>query len=187
LKIFADQVPGLEVVASPLQSNPAGVPDTLSSITSLIGQAQSTLDIQVYQYSTTPYSKQGPLWTVLDDAVRAAAARGVQVRLMVDATVLSSASKKEILALAQLDNVQVKAITIPEWSGGKLQYARLIHSKYFVIDGGAMSWIGSENWIDSYFTNTRNVGFTLTDTSAGAQIEQIYENVWSSAYGAVVK
>lgn len=179
-------LPDVTVVASPQQANPDGVGDTLDAITALMNGAKSSLDVQVYEYSTTPFSGTGSSWTALDNVVRATAKRGVQVRLMVDATVMSSASKTELQALSKLSNIQVKAITIPEWSGGPLQYARLIHSKYFVVDGGATGWVGSENWIDSYFLNTRNVGMTVTDPGLGAQLEEVYNNVWGSAYGTTI-
>ena len=180
-------LPGITVVASPQAANPSGVSYTLDAITALMKAAKTSLDIQVYQYSTSPYSGNGPSWTALDTVVRATAKRGVPVRIMVDATVMSKKSKAQLQALAKLSNIQVKTITIPQWSGGHLQYARLIHSKYFVVDGGATAWIGSENWIDSYFLNTRNVGMTIEGNLAlGAQIEQVYNNVWNSAYGATI-
>jgi phosphatidylserine/phosphatidylglycerophosphate/cardiolipin synthase-like enzyme len=180
-------LPGITVVASPQAANPAGVGDTLDAITALMNAAQSSLDIQVYQYTTSPYSGNGPSWTALDSVVRATASRGIPVRIMVDATVMSKKSKAQLQELAALPNIQVKAITIPEWSGGPLKYARLIHSKYFVIDGGATAWIGSENWIDSYFLNTRNVGMTIENNSdLGAQVEQVYNSVWDSGYGAAI-
>jgi phosphatidylserine/phosphatidylglycerophosphate/cardiolipin synthase-like enzyme len=179
-------LPGIAVVASPVQSNPPDISNTLDSIIALMNAAKTSLDIQVYQYSTAPYSGSGPSWTALNSVIRAAASRGVQVRLMVDATVMPKGSKAALQLLAQLPNVQVKAVTIPQWSGGPLQYARLIHSKYFVIDGGQTGWIGSENWIDSYFNNTRNVGITVQDPAVAAQIEQVYDNVWGSPYGAAI-
>ena len=179
-------LPGFQVVASPKQANPSGISDTLSSITALMNNAKHSLKIQVYQYTTAPYSKQGPAWTALDTVVRAAANRGVQVELMVDATVMSAKSKLDLQALAKLKNVQVKAVTIPQWSGGPLQYARLIHSKYFVIDGTS-AWLGSENWIDSYFLNTRNVGITVQDVTTAGQVEQVFDNVWNSAYGVAIQ
>jgi phosphatidylserine/phosphatidylglycerophosphate/cardiolipin synthase-like enzyme len=180
---FATGLPGIGVVASPKSANPMDIPDSLSAVTDMIGDASQSLDVQVYEYSTTPYSGHGSPWTALDDAIRAAANRGVKVRLMVDATVMNSHSKTALQALAKLSNIQIRTITIPQWSGGPLKYARLIHSKYLVVDGGTSAWIGSENWIDSYFLNTRNVGILIQDPTVAAQAEQVYQSVWGSAYG----
>jgi phosphatidylserine/phosphatidylglycerophosphate/cardiolipin synthase-like enzyme len=173
---------GITLVASPPSTAVAGVADTLTEILKRINAAKASIKIQVYQYATQKYSGQGT-WLNLDKALRAAAARGVQVQLMVD-NVSMKAGGNALNSLARLQNFQVRTVTIPEWSGGPLAYARLIHSKYFVIDG-ATAWLGSENWSDTYFTGTRNVGVIL-ETPAMAyfigQLELIYNQVWTSAY-----
>jgi 3',5'-cyclic AMP phosphodiesterase CpdA len=56
----------------------------------------------------------------------------------------AQSTKKELVALSQLKKVKVRSVTIPQWSGGKIDYARLIHSKYLVVDGTS-SRVGSEN------------------------------------------
>jgi phosphatidylserine/phosphatidylglycerophosphate/cardiolipin synthase-like enzyme len=169
------------VVASPASVNPAGIPDTLSSVTALIGKAQQTLSIQVMQYTTSLYQSSAK-WHVLDAAVRAAAARGVHVQLLVDVSSLKT-GKADLQSLAKLANVEVRTVTIPQYSGGAIPYARLIHSKYLTIDGQS-SWVGSENWEGSYFTGTRNVGLVVQNATVAAQLGQIFNQVWSSAYAA---
>ncbi len=180
-------LPGLTVVASPKKANPAAIGDTLDAVTTLMANAKTSIDVQVYEYTTVPFSGKGANFTALDDVLREAAKRGVKVRLMVDATVMNAKSKTCLLALSKLPNVEIKAITIPQWSGGPLQYARLIHSKYFVIDGGSAGWVGSENWQDSYFLNTRNVGIVVADPSLATTLQALYTNVWDSAYGVALK
>lgn len=177
----ATGLPGFQIVASPKQANPAGIADSLDSITALIASAKTSIKIQLYQYSTAPYSGNGPAFTPIDDAIRAAAAKNVQVELMVDATVMNAKSKTSLQALATVPNVKIKAVTIPQWSGGPLKYARLIHSKFLVVDGSS-AWIGSENWIDSYFLSTRNVGITIQDAPTSGQIGQIFDQTWTSSY-----
>jgi phosphatidylserine/phosphatidylglycerophosphate/cardiolipin synthase-like enzyme len=133
----------------------------------------------MYEYSTSIY-KSSQSWTVLDDALRAAAARGVQVQLMVDQASLKSA-KSDLMALEQLSNFQVKIVRIPQWSGGPIPYARLVHSKYMIVDGN-QSWLGTENWSESYFTGCRNVGLTFSDPSTIEKLGQIFNQVWTSPY-----
>ena len=168
---------GFQVVASPAKANPNGILDTLTAITRLIASAQHALNIQVYQYTTQGIPGG---WRVLDTAIRAAAARGVQVQLLVDAVALKSGGN-DLKALSALPNIHVRSVTIPQWSGGHPDFARLIHSKYLTVDG-ARSWVGSENWSVGYFMNTRNVGLVFDVPQLVAQVDQIFDQVWTSAY-----
>jgi phosphatidylserine/phosphatidylglycerophosphate/cardiolipin synthase-like enzyme len=169
------------VAASPASANPAGIPDSLSTLTGLIAQAQRSLRIQVMEYTTSVYGTSQH-WTDLDHAVRAAAARGVHVQLMVDVSDLKSGSK-DLSALAKLPNIEVTSITIPQWSGGKIAYARLIHSKYMIVDE-TTAWVGSENWSQGYFMNTRDVGLVIQTPAQVSQLNQVFDQVWSSGYGS---
>ena len=171
--------PALELLASPPAANPVGVDTTLDHVTALMASAQRSLKIQVYEYTT---KESGSSWKVLDQAIRAAAARGVAVELMVDQVALK-AGKPDLVALAGVHGVTVKKVVIPQWSGGPLQYARLIHSKYFVVDH-TTAWVGSENWSKGYFLSSRNVGLITHSADAAATLEQIYDKLWSSAYAS---
>lgn len=180
---FGTPVANLQVLASPPDLDPPGVGDTLDKLTAIIGAAKHTVHVQVYEYNTVADKGSGSSsspWTELDGALRAAAARGVRVELMTDAVALKQ-GKADLEAIAKVPNVQVKIVTIPQWSGGPIPYARLIHSKYLVADG-AVSWVGSENWNENYFTNTRNVGLTLADPTISTALEAVFNQVWTSAY-----
>ena len=170
-------LPGFETVASPTVDLPTGMTDTLSTVTGLLASAKNSINIQVYEYTTK--GDKGT-WTVLDAAIRAAAARGVKVQMALDAVTLKQGGK-DLTALGKLANITVKTVIIPQWSGGPLAYARLIHSKYMTVDG-TTAWVGSENWIQNYFTGTRNAGITTTSAPIVAQLNQIFNQVWTSAY-----
>lgn len=169
----------LILVASPASTTPSGIDDSLTNIVALIGAAHTSVKVQVYQYATKPYNGGGH-WKTLDDALRAAARRGVQVQLLVDQASLNT-GKPDLQALARIPNAEVRVVTIPQWSGGHLDYARLVHSKYFTIDG-TTSWLGTENWQDTYFTSSRNVGAIVRSAAATAQLDQIYDRLWNSPY-----
>ena len=169
------------VAASPASVNPAGIPDSLSTIEGILGSAKQTIRIQVMEYTTSVYGGSKS-WKDLDNAIRAAAKRGVQVQLMVDVSDLKSGSK-DLSALAKLANVEVMSITIPQWSGGPIDYARLIHSKYMVVDG-AVGWVGSENWSEDYFMDTRDVGLVIRAQPQVSQLNQVFDQVWGSSYGS---
>lgn len=169
----------LQVLASPPRSNPPGITATLDPLLKLLGSAKSSLKIQVYEYTTKVYGSN-QAWKVLDDAIRQAASRGVSVQLMVDAVALKD-GRKDLQSLAGVQNVQVKTVKIPTWSGGELPYARLIHSKYVVVDEST-SWVGSENWSKDYFDSTRNVGILSTSAATSGTLGQIFDRVWTSDY-----
>ncbi len=179
-KQFAS-IAGLELLASPGTFNPAGIPDTLSQIVAQLDGARSSVKIQMYQYTTNPVS--GTVhFRDLDNAIRRAAAQGARVQLLVDVASLKTGSV-DLKALAAVPNIMVRTVTIPQWSGGAIPYARLIHSKYFIVDHSS-SWVGSENWSEGYFTGCRNVGLSVQLPDVSAQLERIFDQVWSSPYTA---
>ncbi len=170
----------LTVVASPEVANPEGIAYSATAITDLLKSARTSVRIQNMEYTTRGSNAKAPAWTVLDSAIREAAARGVHVSLLLDVSDIKKA-KKDLVALAALKNVELKIVTIPAWSGGAISYARLIHSKYLVVDDVAV-WIGSENWSQSYFTNTRNVGLVVRLPEVTANLAQVFDRLWQSAY-----
>jgi phosphatidylserine/phosphatidylglycerophosphate/cardiolipin synthase-like enzyme len=176
---------GVSIVASPPAAAVPGIPDSLASIVSLMKRAKSSISIQVMEYTTSIYGENGAHWRSLDDAIRIAAKSGVRVQLCVDVSDVKKA-KADLKALAALPNIEVRAVTIPAWSGGPIDYARLIHSKYVVIDGGKEGWVGSENWSQGYFVDTRDVGLMVTDAQVSTQLAQVFDRVWGSAYSAKV-
>jgi lysophospholipase L1-like esterase/HKD family nuclease len=175
LKEHAD----LKVVGSPASLLPEGVSDTLHTLVQMINTAKSSLRIQVYEYNTK-IPKSSEHWNVLDTPIREAAARGVHVQLLVDKTALKE-GRADLKALAQLPNIQVKVVTIPEWSGGPIPFARLVHSKYCIIDHSS-AWVGSENWSANYFTSSRNVGVTVHIGKVIKSLTKIFDKVWTSSY-----
>ncbi len=174
----------VRVLASPASMVPAAVADTLGGILNLLGSAKNTIRIQVYQYTTRDPHSPGGHWGELDAAIRGAAERGVKVQLLVDSYSLKS-GQADLKALSQLKNMEVRIVKIPTWSGGHLDFARLIHSKYLTVDG-EVSWVGSENWSQNYFTTSRNVGVLVHSRDIAQQLEQVFHQIWISEYSAPV-
>lgn len=177
------------LVAAPVSANPQGIPYSGDAIVGLMKRAKKTLKMQVMTYSTKAdavfFDAANPAWTFLDSQIRAAAKRGVKVSFIVDADHIGK-GKAELESLAKVKNVEVKGVTIPQWSGGKIDYARLVHSKYLVIDNEA-AWVGTENWTRGYFMNTRDVGFVTTNLQAAEKLTQIHDKLWASQYAKNVK
>ncbi len=177
---FLGEVPSqvLQVVASPESQNPSGIPDTGSALVDMINSAQQSVQVQVMEYTTKVY--HGGSWHLLDDALRNAANRGVHVQLLVDSSDIKK-GQADLKALARLSGFEVRYATIPQWSGGPIPFARLIHSKYMVVDGTS-GWVGSENWSEGYFMNTRDVGLMVHTADVAGQLGQIFNQVWQSGY-----
>jgi len=54
-------------------------------------------------------------------------------------------------------------VSIPEAKEGHIPFARTIHSKYLVVDGTQLA-LGTSNWEESYFMESRNVELIFRDS-----------------------
>jgi phosphatidylserine/phosphatidylglycerophosphate/cardiolipin synthase-like enzyme len=136
----------------------------------------STLRATVLTYKIT--TRHGGDFHDIDDALRAAAARGVHVELLV-----STWGEKDpaVTALAKTPNVEVRALDIPKHSSGDIPFARVSHAKYALFDEGR-AWVGTSNWEGDYFFQSRNVGLFFEHGSAPSALARVFADVWSSAY-----
>lgn len=182
----------LHLVGSPESELPEGLDFSLPQIIALLQQAKTakdTVDIQTMEYSTKAfgsktYAKSGP-WNDLDDELRAAAGRGAKVRLLVENKSAQKATK-ELKALAKVKNIEVRTVEIPEAKQGHIDYARLIHSKYLVVNG-SKAWVGTDNWSRNYFTQSRGVGLITDSASTVSTLSAVYQKLWESPYATKVK
>jgi phosphatidylserine/phosphatidylglycerophosphate/cardiolipin synthase-like enzyme len=134
------------VVVSPVNAR--------ARITALIALAQTSLiieDEEMYDVAS-------------EDALVAAAQRGVSVRLILP-------SKSDIDAA---DAARLKA------GGVKLVYVSkpYIHAKVIVADG-VLAFVGSENFSQTSLDQNREVGLLLADTTALATITATFERDWA--------
>jgi PLD-like domain len=110
----------------------------------MIGASQHELLIQVMTLSAIrQYGPKG-WWAELDCALRDAAARGVQVKIIVADWALREPMQAYLKSLAVLPNVTVKFSHIPQAAEGFIPYARVEHAKYAVADDRAV-YIGTGN------------------------------------------
>jgi phosphatidylserine/phosphatidylglycerophosphate/cardiolipin synthase-like enzyme len=118
---------------------------------------------------------------VLDNALRAAAVRGVKVRLLVSDWVLGGRGLPHLKALTLIPNLEVKIASIPEAKEGHIPFSRTIHSKYLVVDETQLA-LGTSNWEEGYFTESRNIELVFRDSSLAGQAAQIFDRLWTSRY-----
>ena len=68
----------------------------------------------------------------------------------------------------------------------RVDFARVVHAKYLVVDGDK-SWVGTSNWSGDYFTQSRNVGLIVEGAPFGASLERFFATGWQSAYAKAVE
>ncbi len=172
--------PGVELVASPASMNPNNVRPSIDALTQMIASARTSIQIQLLDYSVVSFDKK--VWTVLDDALRAAARRGVRVQMAVSHWNTTEPGITSLKNLSQVPNIEVRISTVPlDASGVYLPYSRVIHSKYMVVDGAAL-WLSTSNWSSGYFLNTRNVDFVINMRDQAQEALITFDKVWTAPY-----
>jgi len=151
----------------------------LPQLLALIDGAQHTLRLQLLSYTTT--SRDGTWWGELDNALRRAAARGVEVQLILADWSKRPGSIQDLQSLQCLRNLEVKLCTIPEWSGGFIPFARVVHAKYLVVDG-ERAWVGTSNWSKDYFFQSRSVGLVIDGGALPGRLDAFFADNWGSEY-----
>jgi len=149
------------------------------ALVDLIDGARRSLSLQFLSYS--PLERQGGRYAAIDDALRRAGKRGVQVRLIVADWEKGSPAVAALKELAALPNVEVAFTAIPEWSGGYIPFARVEHCKYVVADGEKF-WLGTGNCEKSYFYAARNLGIVGTSPYLAGALARIFLKSWNSPY-----
>lgn len=174
------------LLASPRAWNPPGVGDSQEALPRLLAQAQREVRVQLLDYAPLSYAPgRRPFYAVIDNAVRAAAARGVKVKLLVSHWNTEEPAIHHLKSLAMLPEVEVRIATLPPAAEGFIPFARVIHTKAMTIDG-ELAWIGTSNWMGGYFDNSRNLEVVLRDKAMAARVAALHEQLWTSPYAEPV-
>jgi phosphatidylserine/phosphatidylglycerophosphate/cardiolipin synthase-like enzyme len=181
--VAADYSQPSYLLSSPNQFNPAGVGDSQTGLPALLAQAKSEVRIQVMDYAPLSYGPKGtrPYYAVIDNAVRAAAGRGVKIKLMVSNWNLENPAQAYLKSLAVLPNVEIRVVTLPVASTGFIPFARVIHSKTMVIDN-QLAWVGTSNWSGGYMDLSRNLEVVMRNEKMAQRLAALQEQLWSSSY-----
>ncbi len=171
------------LIASPGGYNPAGVPDSELVLPALLAEAKQEIHVSMLDYAPLSYGPNGtrPFYSVVDNALRAAATRGVKVRLLVSNWNTEKPAIDHLKSLAMLPNVEVRIVTIPKVSTGFIPFARVWHSKTLVIDG-KLAWVGTSNWAGGYFDLSRNMEVVMRNEAMARRLYAVQEQAWSSPY-----
>ncbi|VDM70751.1 unnamed protein product [Strongylus vulgaris] len=188
------------ISSSPAPFNPKKREHDLKTIISLISSASRSVCVSVMDLipQTLYMGTNDSYWPVIDDAIRAAAFRGVSVRLLVSNW--SHSRPQEFVFLKSLvaindalprtrhgkGGIEVKLFTVPATEEQqKIPFARVNHNKYMVTDKAA--YVGTSNWAGDYFINTAGVGVAMTSHGDGGivhQLQAIFDRDWNSPYAS---
>jgi phosphatidylserine/phosphatidylglycerophosphate/cardiolipin synthase-like enzyme len=184
---FAARVAGGEVRVTPAHSPQGYLPDPgtwdLPKLVALIDGAKRSVRVQLLTYKTKV--RDGSTFPELEEALKRAAARGVKVELLLADWSKRKGTIETLQALQAPPGLTVKLVTIPQWTGGFIPFARVVHAKYMVVDG-ERAWLGTSNWERDYFTKCRNVGVVVEGEAFASQLERFFTDTWTSPYAAEV-
>jgi len=174
---FEDRIDGgaITLGASPKKITPDALWE-LPRLLDWIGHTTSTLRVSVLTYKIK--TRHDGDFHDLDDAVRAAAKRGVHVELIVSAW---NEKDDAVLDLAKTPNVEVRVLDIPKLSTRDIPFARVTHAKYALFDEGR-AWVGTSNWEGDYFFQSRNVSLFFEHGRVPSDLARAFSDVWSSSY-----
>jgi phosphatidylserine/phosphatidylglycerophosphate/cardiolipin synthase-like enzyme len=150
----------------------------LPRIVALIDSAQKSVRVQLLTYKMMGRDEY---FADIENALRRAATRNAQVQLLVADWCMRKGTIEGLQALEPLPNVDVKLVTIPQWSGGFVPFARVVHSKYVVVDGKS-AWVGTSNWERGYFYASRNVGLIIEGGDLPERLVRFFTDTWDSEY-----
>ena len=167
------------LVASPNSYDPADVADSQAALVKLIGAAKREVRIEVMEYSANAFG--GGTYTVIDDAVREAAERGVKVQLMIADWNMWPNNLPSLERLDNLPNAEVRVASIPQASTGFIPFARVVHTKIMTIDG-EIAWVGTSNWEGGYLDTSRNIEIVLRDRKMAKRLGAMESQLWDSPY-----
>jgi phosphatidylserine/phosphatidylglycerophosphate/cardiolipin synthase-like enzyme len=173
------------LLASPYAYNPPGVTGSELALPALLDEAQQEVRVQLLDYAPLSYGPKGtrPYYSVIDNAVRSAAGRGVKVKLMVSNWNTEAPALAYLKSLAMLPNIEIKIVTLPTASTGFIPFARVIHSKTMTIDG-KLAWVGTSNWSGGYFDMSRNLEVVMRNEQMAQRVGALHEQLWNSPYAA---
>jgi phosphatidylserine/phosphatidylglycerophosphate/cardiolipin synthase-like enzyme len=170
----------VELLSSPERLNPKGVSVAITRLLELLGNAKESIRIALLDYSTTAYSGDGP-WTEIDDALRAAAKRGVKVELLLSHWNTAKNEIGAIRALAVVPGIEVKISFVPDLPTGHVPYSRVIHTKHMIVDGKTY-WVGTSNWSRGYFYDARDIEIVMNRPDLARTGARIFEAVWTAPF-----
>jgi len=165
--------------ASPAQSIPTDFTWDELAIVQAIDAARKSVYVQLLSYS--PSAGRDEYYKTLDDALRRAAGRGVDVRLLCSDWAQHASEMPYFKSLMELPNITVRLSTIPELPQRYISFARVEHCKFMVVDD-SLGWVGSSNWKKDYFYASRNVAVVVKNRRVNEILKGVFLKSWDGPY-----
>lgn len=158
-------MPGIDVTFLGDGEQPASA--VADRISDLVGSARRTLEVAIYDFCARDGAS-----AAVGDALEAAAARGVAVRVAfnVDRDERASAPRPMVEDPETIDGLEVP-------TRGVHEQGALMHHKYLIVDGSTVL-TGSTNWTDDAFSREENVLIVLDSPSIAAAYLTNFEELW---------
>ncbi|VDK78049.1 unnamed protein product [Litomosoides sigmodontis] len=188
------------ISSSPRQFNAKGREEDSDAIVAVMDDADEFVHISVMDYipATVYRTSNNVYWPKLDNAIRATAYRGINVRLLVSHWRYSRPQVIYFLkSLLEINDgiprianrsgkIEVKLFTIPmDPSREEIPHTHVNHNKYMVTD--KMAYFGTSNWVGDYFINTAGIGISFTSPSLVTSLNAIFMRDWTSNYAKSIE
>lgn len=171
----------VRLVAAPASLNPRNIPSAFDELTTLLKSAKKSVRVTLLDYSTYLFGKPGQ-WLELETLLRETAARGVKIEFLMSHWNTEKPEVDSIKRLAQVPGIEVRLATIPVNSKNpSIPFARVNHSKFMTVDGRTL-WVGTSNWSQGYFKETRGIEFVIQRPELAAQADVIFDKLWNASY-----
>lgn len=148
--------------------NPA-LPAAADVWVGMIRGAQHTLDIEEFYFS----NRRGEALQPVVDEIGRAAARGVKVRLLMDAGFLKT-YPQPAESIGALPNVELRRVDYRRLAGG------VQHAKFFIVDGRQV-WVGSQNLDWRSLSQIHELGLRADDAVLAGAAEAVFASDWGGA------
>jgi phosphatidylserine/phosphatidylglycerophosphate/cardiolipin synthase-like enzyme len=136
-------------------------------LSAFLGDARQSLDVAIYDFHAREGATAG-----IADALEAAAARGVAVRVAFN--VERKPAHGHVTPMTAAPEV-IDGLEVP--TKGIHDQGSLMHHKYVVRDAAAV-WTGSTNWTDDAFTREENSLIRVASAEIAAAYSENFTQLW---------
>ncbi|OZC08573.1 phospholipase D domain protein [Onchocerca flexuosa] len=200
LKLLSANDASIFISSSPRRFSAKGREDDGDAIVAVMDNAHEFVHISVMDYMPATLYKtyNNTYWPKLDNAIRATAYRGVNVRLLVSHWKYSLLGMVHFLkSLLEINDgmprianhsgkIEVKLFTIPvDPSREQIPHTLVNHNKYMVTE--KIAYFGTSNWAGDYFISSAGVGISFISPTLVKSLNAIFMRDWTSKYAKTIR
>lgn len=145
---------------------------TLNVWLKMINDAKENIDIETFYFAN---EKDQPLEGIIT-AIKNAASRGVQIRIIIDSSFYYNNNEKSIDELNGIQNLTIKMIPLGNLAGG------VMHAKYFIVDNETV-FLGSQNFDWRALIHIHEIGARVKNKDLAGTFQKLFETDWKLCDG----